>query len=97
MDFGKCGVDTSAFDLIPFNSLKPVTGRFSGRFSHESLPPSMPKLWMTVHAYITVRNIMRFRPPVVESIRLVPTAFSASMSRGHTFDPSIVYYKTEGF
>lgn len=52
---------------------------------------------MTVQVYVTVRNIMRFRPPVVESVRLVPEAFSASMSRGHTFDPSIVYYNTEGF
>lgn len=97
LDCSRCSLDTSAFDLVPFDQLKPVGGRFSRAPGCGGLPASMPRLWMTVRIHITVRNVMRFRPPVVESIRLFPTSFSASMNRGYMFDPSVIYYRANGF
>lgn len=90
-------LNIAALDNIPLSSVSPVTAQFSTSMGYEYSCPKSVRLWMVVELELTLRNVMRFRPPVVDNVSVTPLAFSPAALPGTNFNPSVVYYRTENF
>lgn len=59
--------------------------------------PGKPKEWVCIRLRFTVRSMLRFRPPVMDTLAIQVVALSQSVVYPTRFAPGVAYYKSKEF